>query len=128
MLDHLTAIGWTLAAVEAVVISALVIWIVTRENLFRFLYKTSGDWGSALQEITNCLRGLQKTLDDDKTLDRELKREIKEEIKRDIESIERLIHSKFSMLVNNRGGTHIYNSNSDGGQSNQGGSVHSEQR
>ena len=26
------------------------------------------------------------------------------------------------------GGTHIYNANSDGGQSNQGGSVHGEQR
>lgn len=47
----------------------------------------------------------------------------------DIEQRTKLDRIEAQLRAGSReGGTHIYNANSDGGQSNQGGSVHGEQR
>ena len=46
----------------------------------------------------------------------------------DIEQRAKLDRIEASLRAGSNQGTHIYNANSDGGQSNQGGSVHGEQR
>jgi hypothetical protein len=132
MFENHAAVGWTLAAVFFVAFSIAVAYIATRERLFGFLYSTSKDWGQAFKDVTRCLNDLRKCVDEDRSLDRELKQEIKDDIKETIASSERAILAKIELLVEvsrrSGGDTNFYNTNADGGQTNQGGSVKGEQR
>ena len=70
------AVALTALSASVVVNCSLVMWVITRESLFRFLYTSSKEWGDALMDVKNALCSLVKSADSEQRSDVQIGNEL----------------------------------------------------